>query len=59
MRNAEISLLIHDLTATEALEQIHRGYRHAGDILTPAEWISRPRLMRPLENLARLLTPLL
>ncbi|KQM97786.1 cardiolipin synthase [Sphingobium sp. Leaf26] len=59
MLNAEISLLIHDPAATQALEQIHCGYRHASDILTLAEWRSRPRLMRPLENLARLLTPLL
>ncbi|MFZ2997020.1 phospholipase D-like domain-containing protein [Sphingobium sp.] len=59
MLNAEINLLIHDPVATEKLERIHHGYSHASDLLTLAEWRMRPRPIRLLENLARLMTPLL
>lgn len=59
MLNAEISLMIHDDAATQALESIHHHYVSASDRLTLEEWRARPVVVKLVENLARLLTPLL
>lgn len=59
MLNAEISLILHDGEASAGLVEVQRGYIARSDPLTLDAWRARPRLGRILENLARLVSPLL
>jgi cardiolipin synthase len=59
MLNAEISVILHDAPASERLARVQRGYMERSDPLTLEEWRARPRIGRVLENLARLVSPLL
>jgi cardiolipin synthase len=59
MLNAEVSLLIHEPSVGAALRAVQAGYIEASDMLTLAEWRARPRAKRVLENIARLVSPLL
>lgn len=59
MLNAEISMVIHDAHAAATLEAIHRRYIEGSDRLTLTQWRGRSRIVALLENLARLMTPLL
>lgn len=59
MLNAEVSLLIHEPSVGAALRAVQAGYMEASDVLTLAEWRSRPHVRRIMENFARLVSPLL
>ncbi|TCM20841.1 cardiolipin synthetase 2 [Novosphingobium sp. PhB165] len=57
--NAEISLILHGADAVAPMLEILRGYLECSDELTLPEWRARPQTSRLLENLARLVSPLL
>ncbi|EAU41292.1 cardiolipin synthase [Fulvimarina pelagi HTCC2506] len=57
--NAEISLILHDASANATLERIQSGYIAGSDRLGLTEWRARRRRERLLENMARLVGPLL
>ena len=57
--NAEVSLLALTTPAAEAVEREQRRFLQHADELTAEAWARRPRWRRPLEGLARLLSPLL
>ncbi|MER0238918.1 phospholipase D-like domain-containing protein [Fulvimarina sp. MAC8] len=57
--NAEISLILHGEEANAMLERIQAGYMAQSDRLGLQEWRSRRRRERLLENMARLVGPLL
>lgn len=59
MLNAEISLILHDHAASAALGAVQQNYIKRSDLLTLEAWNTRPRATRLLENLARLISPLL
>lgn len=57
--NEEVSLLLLDENSARALADVQRGYIEASDKLQLEEWRKRSRPMMILENLARLVSPLL
>jgi len=57
--NAEISLILHGEEASNRLDAAQRHYIAHSDPLTLEDWRARPRGTRLLENLARLVSPLL
>ena len=57
--NAEISLVSHDAPANSTLERIQESYMAMSDRLGLDEWRGRARRDRFLENMARLVGPLL
>ncbi len=57
--NAEISLLIYDRDFTVSLQQLQACDLHRSRSLTAAEWQQRGRFTRVIQNLCRLLSPLL
>ncbi|WP_395397419.1 cardiolipin synthase [Novosphingobium sp. BL-8A] len=57
--NAEISLILHGEDAVAPLLDVLNGYIAQSDRLPLSAWRLRPRPMRVLENLARLVSPLL
>ena len=57
--NAEISLILHGRDAAAGLAAIQQGYAARSDLLTAQGWAGRPKPIRLLENLARLVSPLL
>ena len=57
--NAEISLLIYDRDFTGSLQQLQARDLHRSRSLTAAEWQRRGRFTRVIQNLCRLLSPLL
>ncbi|MAY29321.1 MAG: cardiolipin synthase [Aurantimonas sp.] len=59
MLNAEISLILHGEEASNRLDAAQRHYIAHSDPLTLDDWRARPRGTRLLENLARLVSPLL
>jgi cardiolipin synthase len=57
--NAEISLLMYDGGITREVQRMQQHYFTGSDMLTLEEWRSRPWSQQVLENLARLISPLL
>lgn len=57
--NAEISLILHDPDASTELVAIQQGYIDRSELLTLEAWKRRSKATRLLENLARLVSPLL
>jgi len=57
--NEEVSLLLLDTHSVAQVEAIQRGYLAGSDTLDLAAWRRRPRLRQVVENVARLLSPLL
>ena len=57
--NAEASLVLFDRIATRSLQAEQRRIMAAGDRLSLAQWKKRPQLKKVLENVARLVSPLL
>lgn len=57
--NEEVSLLIHDTASVAALEAIQHRYIETSIPLRLDEWVRRGHPVQVLENLARLVSPLL
>jgi cardiolipin synthase len=57
--NAEISLIVFDADATARLHAVEESYFAGSDRLSPAQWRARPLGLRIVENVARLMSPLL
>lgn len=57
--NEEVSLLLLDQRSAAALDALQRGYLEGSTRLQLDEWQNRSRAMMVLENLARLISPLL
>lgn len=57
--NEEVSLLLYDADAIKRLRLIQEDYIAASDQLKLSPWQSRPRLQKLLENIARIMSPLL
>jgi cardiolipin synthase len=57
--NEEVSLLLQDDHSAEALANVQRGYIQESEELRLEEWRQRGRPAMVLENLARLISPLL
>jgi cardiolipin synthase len=57
--NEEASLLLYDADAIKHLQAIQEGYIATSDQLQLATWRTRPRLRKLLENIARIMSPLL
>jgi cardiolipin synthase len=57
--NDEVSLLLFDADSVARVEAVQRGYIAASDELDLARWQARPRLQKFVENIARMLGPLL
>lgn len=57
--NAEISLLIHEPQVAAELRKVQADYMSESDVLTLDQWRARSRVRRLLENIARLVSPLL
>ena len=57
--NEEVSLLLLDERSAQALADVQRGYIEASEELHLDEWRKRGRPVMMLENLARLISPLL
>jgi cardiolipin synthase len=57
--NEEVSLLLLDELSAGALAQVQSGYLQASEELRLDDWRKRGRSVMVLENLARLISPLL
>jgi cardiolipin synthase len=57
--NAEVSLILYDTDATAVLQAEQKRNLATSDQLTAAEWARRSPAMRFVENVARLVSPLL
>jgi len=57
--NAEIVVLLYDHEVCERLGDEQARYLREGEILTLAAWRRRPPAIKVVENLARMLSPLL
>jgi cardiolipin synthase len=57
--NEEASLLLYDADAITRLKAIQEDYIAASDQLHLSKWRTRPRLQKLLENIARIMSPLL
>lgn len=57
--NEEASLLLYDADAIKHLQAIQEGYIATSDQVQLAAWRTRPRLRKLLENIARIMSPLL
>lgn len=57
--NEEASLLLYDADAITRLQAIQEDYIAASDQLDLLRWRARPRLQRLMENIARIMSPLL
>jgi cardiolipin synthase len=57
--NEEVCLLLYDAPAIARLTEIQEGYIAASNLLDLGSWNSRPLLRRLLENIARIMSPLL
>lgn len=57
--NEEASLLLYDADAIKRLQAIQDDYIAASDPLQLAAWRTRPRRQKLLENIARIMSPLL
>lgn len=57
--NEEASLLLYDADAIARLQAIQDSYIAASDPLQHASWRTRPRRQKLLENIARIMSPLL
>ena len=57
--NAEIVVLLYDAGACRRLGEEQARYLREGEMLTLASWRQRPAAIKVIENLARLLSPLL
>jgi cardiolipin synthase len=57
--NEEASLLLYDAGAIARLNELQEEYIAASEPLDLAAWRARPRLQKLLENIARIMSPLL
>jgi cardiolipin synthase len=57
--NAEISLLVYDSGFTRSVQELQARDLRRSRPLTAAEWQRRGRVVRAIQNLCRLLSPLL
>jgi cardiolipin synthase len=57
--NEEVSLLMFDHQSVAGLEEIQRGYIEDSEHLSAETWEKRSRALMVVENLARLISPLL
>jgi cardiolipin synthase len=57
--NAEIVVLLYDRGACKRLGEEQARYVREGEMLTLASWRQRPPPVKVIENLARMLSPLL
>jgi cardiolipin synthase len=57
--NSEISLLLYDETSVSGLVEVQEGYLKESETLTLDEWSRRPFAVRIVENMGRMLSPLL
>lgn len=57
--NEEASLLVYDAPVIAQLVAVQDDYISASDPLSPEAWQSRPRPRRLMENVARMMSPLL
>jgi cardiolipin synthase len=57
--NAEIVVLLYDRDACKRLREEQARYLREGEMLTLASWRQRPPPVKVIENLARMLSPLL
>lgn len=57
--NEEASLLLYDGESIGALERIQDGYLDGSDGVELAAWRARPKARRLVENIARIMSPLL
>ena len=57
--NSEISLIVYDEASVAGLVDVQETYLAGSDVLTLDAWSRRPFAMRILENLGRMLSPLL
>jgi cardiolipin synthase len=57
--NEEVSLLLFDRASVSRLEALQAGYVAASDALDLTRWRARPRIQKFVENIARMLGPLL
>ena len=57
--NEEVSLLFYDAGSVGRVEEIHAGYLAGSDRLDPDAWRKRFAGRKLLENVARLVSPLL
>ena len=57
--NSEISLVLFDRRATERLREEQERYFAASDLLSLERWNKRSLASKTIENIARLMSPLL
>lgn len=57
--NFEINLIFYDTEITQALRQHQNGFRNCSRVLTLTEWQQRPRYQKVMQNIIKLLSPLL
>ncbi len=57
--NEEASLLLYDSDAIGALERIQEAYLDGSDCVDLMTWRARPKVRRLIENIARIMSPLL
>ena len=57
--NEEASLLLYDSDTIGALERIQEGYLDGSDCVDLMTWRARPKVRRLIENIARIMSPLL
>jgi cardiolipin synthase len=57
--NAEIVVLLYDVGACKRLAEEQARYLREGEMLTLASWRQRPLALKVIENMARMLSPLL
>jgi cardiolipin synthase len=57
--NQEASLLLLDRASVERVEAVQRGYLDASDAVDLPSWRARPAPRKLIENIARLMSPLL
>jgi cardiolipin synthase len=57
--NEEVSLLLLDTASVDRLEEVQRGYLEHSDEVELAAWRARPAIRKLIENIARLVSPLL
>jgi cardiolipin synthase len=57
--NAEVCILFYDREVTAQLRAVQEGYLKRCERLSLEDWCCRPRLIRLVENFARLFSPLL
>lgn len=57
--NSEVSLVLFDRELNARLRDVRERYFAASDVLVQSEWTKRRQSSKIIENIARLLSPLL